>query len=164
MTRRVISLSLLGLVLVSGCGAGVTLSPAQLDDLRSEGVAPDMIYLVDLPGYELAEQSMSVYNREGFQAYYFSAEGRQVWFGVDRGHFSDAVCAAKPLHDAEPLIPPDSCEYDEAGWYRTSGGRHEYAAVDEGHVIRISGLKADVNRASLKEAITGARHATERPA
>ncbi|WP_424533160.1 hypothetical protein ACOZ38_22505 [Sphaerisporangium viridialbum] len=158
MMRRVISLSLLGVL--SGCGAGVTLSRAQLDDLRSEGVAPDMVYLVDLPGYELAEQSMSVYNEEGFQTYYFSAEGRQVWFGVDRGTFSDAICAAKPLHDAEPLIPPDSCEYDEAGWYRTSGRQHEYAAVDEGHVIRLSGLKADVDRASLKEAISGARHAS----
>lgn len=138
----------------------MTLSRAQLDDLGSEGVAPDMVYLVDLPGYELAEQSMSVYNEEGFQAYYFSAEGRQVWFGVDRGSFSDAVCAVKPLHDAEPLVAPDSCEYDEAGWYRTSGRWHEYATVQQGHVIRISGLKADVDRASLKEAISGARHAS----
>jgi hypothetical protein len=153
--RRAVLLASLGVGVLSGCDGGVALSRERLDDLRAQGVAPDSVYLVDLPGYELAEQSMSVYNDEGFQTFYYSAEGRQVWFGVDRGAFGDEVCQETPLHDAGPVTAPISCEFDEVGWYRTSGPRHEYAITDAGHVIRISGLIADVDRVRLKEAMAG---------
>ncbi|MFC4537004.1 hypothetical protein [Sphaerisporangium dianthi] len=208
MMRRAGLLIMPGLALLSGCGTGVTLAGVQFDDLRAQGVAPDLVYVVDLHGYEPARQSVSVYNDEGFQSYYISAEGRQVWFGVDRGYFSDEICRHWPVHhddppgagaydiDAPEAGPPEgsseagpseagmpgagppgggasaagradddlsegevSCERDDVGWYRTSGDRHEYAAVEDGHVLRLGGLRADVDRAALKEAIALARHA-----
>ncbi|MFC4588496.1 hypothetical protein [Sphaerisporangium corydalis] len=163
MMPRLVLLVLAGGALLGGCAGGTTLSRARLDGLRSQGVAPDMVYLVDLRGYEPVEQSMSVYNDNGFQTFYLSAEGRQVWFGVDRGAFSDALCRERPVHDAEPPAAPVSCEADDVGWYRVSGGRHEYAVVEDGHVIRLSGLRADVDRATLKEAMSTLQPQTARP-
>ncbi|WP_248965184.1 hypothetical protein [Sphaerisporangium perillae] len=157
--RRVGLLVIPGFALLSGCGAAVTLGPAQFDTLRSQGVSPDLVYVVDLPGYELAKESVSVYNDEGFQTYYISAEGRQLWFGVDRGAFSDALCQVRPLHDAEALDAPVSCERDDVGWYRTSGEHHEYVAMEDDHVLRLGGLREDVERVALKEAMASARHA-----
>ncbi|MET8155302.1 hypothetical protein ABZT47_02940 [Sphaerisporangium sp. NPDC005289] len=207
MIRRAGLLIMPGLVLVSGCGTGVTLAGVQFDDLREQGVSPDLVYVVDLPGYEPARQSVSVYNDEGFQTYYISGEGRQVWFGVDRGSFSDEICRHWPVHtDDPPTDDPDprpsaatpapasstpapaspppaaapasptpaaagdlpdadlsdvrvSCDRDEVGWYRTDGDRHEYAVAEDGHVLRLAGLRADVSRLALKEAIATARHA-----
>ena len=108
-------------VLVCGCSAGTVLSRDRMDDLRAQGVAPDMVYLVQLPGYELAEQSMSVYDAEGFQTYYVSPQGGQVWLGVERGEFGDSTCEKRPVHDAEPAGGTVRCAYDEVGWYRMSG-------------------------------------------
>ncbi|MCW2882330.1 MAG: hypothetical protein JWQ95_6430 [Sphaerisporangium sp.] len=153
------ALVLAGGALLCGCDGGAALGPVQFDELRSQGVASDLVYVVDLPGYELAKQSVSVYNDEGFQAFYFSPEGAEVWFGAERGAFSDVACLGKPVHDAEPATAPVSCESDDVGWYRTSGLQHEYAVVQDAHLIRLGGRQADVDREALKDAMAGVRHA-----
>jgi hypothetical protein len=112
---RIAALVVAGGALLCGCGAGLALGPVQFDDLRSQGVAPDLVYVVDLPGYELVKESASVYNDDGFQAFYFSPQGDQVWFGVERGAFSDAACPGRPLHDTGPPAVPVACEHDEVG-------------------------------------------------
>ncbi|MDH2430854.1 hypothetical protein [Sphaerisporangium sp. TRM90804] len=150
-------LAIAGLLLVSGCGDGAAISRAELDDLRVQGVEPGMVYVVDLPGYELARRSMSGYNDEGFQAYYVSPRDGRVWLGVDHGFFSDGLCPEKPVHDAERLSAPVSCDRDEVGWYRRSGERHEYAVSEEGHVLRLAGRRGEVSRAALRQAVAGAR-------
>lgn len=43
-------------MVVAGCGTGAQLSQAVLDQARLQGVAPDLIYAVELEGYELVEQ------------------------------------------------------------------------------------------------------------
>ncbi|RCG26985.1 hypothetical protein DQ384_27250 [Sphaerisporangium album] len=152
----VVLLGSLGLLVLPGCGGGEVVGPERIADLRAQGVAPDLLFVVDLPGYRLVERTMSVYGEEGLQAYY-AAPGRQVWFGVERGDFSDALCPERPVHDAEWIGTPVGCDADEAGWYRVSGDRHEYAVAGEGHVVRLSGRVADVDRAALAEAMTEIR-------
>jgi hypothetical protein len=156
-----------GLVLVllgfglAGCGTGGPegLTPAQLDSVRAQGVAPEMVYVVESPGFRLVGQSVSVLRDEGYQAFYLSPRGRQMWFGVDRGSFSDAVCPERPVHGAERVSAPVTCERDEAGWYRVSGDRHEYAAGADGRVVRVGGVRGEIGRRALRTAITGAHPA-----
>ncbi|MFF4615225.1 hypothetical protein [Nonomuraea jabiensis] len=38
---------------------GTELSRAALDQARRQGAAPELMYVVDLPGYEVAEQSVA---------------------------------------------------------------------------------------------------------
>ncbi|WP_326823391.1 hypothetical protein [Streptosporangium sp. NBC_01756] len=159
MKRRLVPLVLLGMF-VSGCGSEASLSQDALDRVRAQGVAPDLVYVVDLPGYELAEQSIGGVGEDGFGAFYVSPEGRQVELRVDRGTFGDALCADTPITDAEPPTAPVRCERDEAGWYRRGGGRHEYTAVRADHLIWLKGRIGEVDRAALKAAVSGARHAT----
>ncbi|MEU7000882.1 hypothetical protein [Nonomuraea sp. NPDC046570] len=128
MRRPVAVLAVLGMV-VAGCGTGAQLSQAVLDQARLQGVAPDLIYAVELEGYELVEQSVGGVNEEGFGAFYVSPAGSRVELRVDRGRFGDGLCVDTMLKDAEPQTAPVTCERDEVGWYRVGGGRHEYTAV-----------------------------------
>lgn len=120
---------LLALLALSACGSQGVLSQAAVDQARAQGAAPDLIYVVDLPGYELAEQSIGAVGDEGFGAFYVSSEGKQVQLRVDRGAFNDALCGERPVTDAEPTDAPVQCARDEAGWYRQAAGRHEYVTV-----------------------------------
>ncbi|RVX41404.1 hypothetical protein EDD27_3931 [Nonomuraea polychroma] len=151
----------LGIVafVVAGCGSQGALSQALIDQARASGAAPDLIYVVDLPGYELAEQSVGGINEEGFGAFYVSPEGKQVQLRVDRGTFSHALCPDRPVTDADPVGSPVQCSRDEVGWYRQAAGRHEYIAVRDDALLLLAGKLADVNRETLKAAIDGARRA-----
>ncbi|MFI6812379.1 hypothetical protein ACIBG7_08225 [Nonomuraea sp. NPDC050328] len=151
----------LGIVVlaVAGCGSGGALSQALIDQARAAGVAPDLIYVVDVPGYDLVEQSVGGVNEEGFGAFYVSPEGEQLQLRVDRGTFSDALCPDKPVTDADPVGSPVQCARDEAGWYRQAAGRHEYVAVRGDAVLVLAGKLADVDRDTLKTAVGSARRA-----
>ncbi|WP_433360965.1 hypothetical protein [Streptosporangium sp. CA-115845] len=156
MKERFVSVAVLGLVV--GCGSEASLSQNVLDQVRRQGAAPELIYVLELPGYELAVLSAGVFGNDGFGAVYFS-EGSLVQLRVDRGTFSDARCADTPLMDADPPGAPVRCERDEVGWYRSGGGRHEYTAVRADHFIRLNGGVDEVDRAALKAAVAGARQA-----
>ncbi|GAA0389314.1 membrane protein [Microbispora corallina] len=145
---------------LGGCGSLAAPGSVDMGRLRELGVSPDLVYLVDLPGHELAEQSLGVVNEEGFGAFYASPEGRQVELRVDRGTFDDEMCAAVPVEAA----PPDAevvCDHDDVGWYRLAGDRQEYVVLRGDALIRLSGRAADVGRAALKAAVAGARPATD---
>ncbi|MGI5487808.1 hypothetical protein [Microtetraspora malaysiensis] len=147
----------LGLLAVAACGTGAPYSQALIERARAQGTAPDLIYAVEVPGFELAEQSVGVIGDDGFGAIYTSA-GRRVELRVNRGTFDDAVCAETPIFDAEPGSAV-TCDRDEAGWYRSGGGRQEYIAVRGDHLIRLVGQTGDVARDALKSAVAGARNA-----
>ncbi|GAA1011806.1 hypothetical protein Aple_013260 [Acrocarpospora pleiomorpha] len=152
------ALVLLGRALLVGRGS--SLSPAALDQALRQGTAPDLIYLVEVKGYEIAEQSIGVINDEGFGAFYSSTDGRRVQLRIDRGTMTDALCPGVPVTDMNPLTAPVRCERDEVGWYREGGGHHEYVAVHEDHLIKLAGSLDDVDRATLKTAVAGARRVT----
>jgi len=159
VVSRLILFVALGLVVLSGCGSGAAVSGAEMERLRAQGVAPDLVYLVDLPGYELAEQSMGVINEEGFGAVYASPAGRQVELRVDHGAFGDDVCQGVPVHNATPPDARVTCERDDAGWYRVAGDRHEYVSVQGDRLLTLNGRVTEVSRDALKAAVAGARHA-----
>jgi len=150
---------LLALLALSACGTQGALSQEAIDQARVQGAAPDLIYVVDLPGYELAEQSVGAVNEEGFGAFYVSPDGKQVQLRVDRDEFSDALCATRPVTDAMPVDAPVRCSRDEVGWYRQAAGRHEYAAVRGDALLLLAARLTDVGRETLKTAIAGARQA-----
>ncbi|MET7466443.1 hypothetical protein, partial [Nonomuraea sp. NPDC005501] len=82
----------LGLGLVTGCGSQGALSQEVVDRARASGVAPDLIYAVELDGYRLLEQSAGGIGEEGYGAYYGAdgGSGEPVQLRIDRGGFSDA--------------------------------------------------------------------------
>ncbi|MFK0020356.1 hypothetical protein [Streptomyces sp. NPDC090798] len=51
------------------------------------------------------------------------------------------------------------CERDGGARYRAGGGRHEYALVEKGHVLKVSGDSTKVTRAVLRSAL----HSAHRP-
>lgn len=146
------------------------LSEAVIERLAAQGVDPDLVYTVELPGYELAEQSVGVVGDEGFQAIYVSPEGHQVQLTVDRGQFSDDMCSESPIPNTDPPATPTTCQRDGAGWYRAGGDRHEYVAMRDDHLLRLNTSTGGIDRAALETAVTHAQHvtaahsdATERP-
>ncbi|MEV5408933.1 hypothetical protein AB0K60_08850 [Thermopolyspora sp. NPDC052614] len=138
--------------------AGV-LDEAVIDQARQRGAAPELIYDVTVKGYTLARQSVGIVGEDGFGASYVAGNGWQVWLAVDRGVMTDAKCPDVPVTDAQPWDAPVRCERDEVGWYRVGGGRHEYVAVRGDHHITLAGVLEEVDRATLKAAVAGARPA-----
>ena len=150
-----------GIVALAGRRADAPrLSDAVMDTLAAQGVAPDLVYTVALPGYELAEQSVGVIGDEGFGAVYVSPEGHQAELTVDRGRFSDAMCAEAPIPHSDPPATATTCERDGTGWYRAGGGRHEYVVANHDHTLRLNAATADLDRATLETAIAHARQVT----
>lgn len=129
-----------------------------LDRLRAEGVAPELVYEVELDGYELAEQSVGVMGDDGFGAVYVSPDGPQVTLRVEWGTFSDDVCPETPLAGTETPTSPVACERDDAGWYRVAGDAHEYVVARGGRVLRLAGPRSAIGRAELESASVDARH------
>ncbi|MFI9819429.1 hypothetical protein ACIHFC_02970 [Streptomyces sp. NPDC052013] len=110
---------------------------------RALGVAPELVYVTEAPGFRLAQQSVGVFGGDGFSATYVSRQdGRQIRLTVDRGSVSDAGCGTKQA----------ACERDGEGiWYRGGGGQQEYLVAGAGHVVRVQG-DAGVSREVLREA------------
>lgn len=115
---------------------------------KALGIAPELVYVIETPGFALARQSVGVYGGDGFSATYVSRQGGgQLRLYVDRGTMSASDCA-----EGQQM-----CEVDEEGVrYRSGRGTHEYAVVKKGHVVRLEG-DAGVSRDVLREAARDAR-------
>lgn len=148
--------ALLAIALVGGCGNAVT-NAATVDRLEAQGVDPDLIYEVDVPGYTPAAQSAGVINEDGFGLSYRSSErGGIVHLRIDRSAFDDARCAEFPIFDAESGSAV-RCEPDESGWFRTGGGRHEYALLLGDHLLRLNAPADALDEYALRTALLEAR-------
>jgi hypothetical protein len=161
-TARVMPLLLLVPLLLTACGservsgegtggrgAGGAAAAAGLGArARALGIAPELVYVTEAPGFALARQSVGVYGGDGFSAAYVSREtGEQLRLYVDRGTMSAADCTERPPGGRRTV-----CEEDGDGaWYRSGGGQHEYAVVRKDHVVRLE-AGAGVSRAVLREA------------
>ncbi|MGW7047711.1 hypothetical protein ACWGDT_34500 [Streptomyces avermitilis] len=145
----------------AGAGAGgadrADMSRAQLDARAAAlGVAPELVYVTEAPGFTLAQQSVGVYGGDGFSSVYWSRKtGAQIQLSVDRGTMTAANCPKQPLGDASG--ERITCARDGDAWYRTAGGRQEYAVPEKGHVVRVSADANAVGRAVLRRA-AGAAH------
>jgi hypothetical protein len=154
-------LGALGLLVLPGCGSGnPSYSDAVMDRLRTEGVAPGLVYTVEVPGHDLAEQSVGVHGDDGFGAVHVSPEGEAVALTVERGTFDDEECRTTAVPNAEPPGTTVSCERDDAGWYRTAGDQHQYIAVRDDHVVRLGSATDDLDRDTLRTALVNAHQVT----
>ncbi|CAL9622523.1 hypothetical protein SUDANB176_05878 [Streptomyces sp. enrichment culture] len=155
-TARVLPLLLLAPLLLTACGeggeekgetAGTGAPAAELGPrARALGIAPELVYVTEAPGFALARQSVGAYGGDGFSATYVSREsGEQLRLYVDRGTISAADCTGRQT----------VCEEEGDGVrYRSGGGRHEYAVVKEDHVVRLEG-DAGVPRDVVRKAAQG---------
>lgn len=119
------------------------------------GVAPELVYVTEAPGFTLAQQSVGVLGDDGFSATWVSAgTGAQLRLAVDRGTITAGTCPEQPVGD----MPGEhtTCARDGDAWYRTGAGRHEYALPEEGHVVRVSAEADAVSRDVLHAAALAA--------
>lgn len=107
-------------------GTGELASRAQ-----AMGVAPELVYVTEAPGFTLAQQSVGVLGDEGFSATWVDGGTNALLrLAVDRGTITVGTCPEQPVGD----MPGEhtTCERDGKAWYRTGAGRHEYALPEEG--------------------------------
>lgn len=150
----------------AGAGSGVDSSASAAVPSRAEldarvsalGIAPELVYVTKSPGYTLAQQSVGVYGDDGFSGVYWAKEtNAQIQLSVERGTMTARSCPKQPVGGmaGERTV----CERDGDAWYRAGGGRHEYALVEKGHVLKVTGDATKVTRAVLRSAL----HAAHRP-
>lgn len=163
--------TILTLLLTTACGTEESAAehgPEPLPDdtyrrVIGQGADPGAIYTIELPGFELAEQSAGVLGDADYGATYVPVDPpytTQVHLQVASGTYDAARCDrdALPGPDGGSPVPVESCEPDGTGWYRTAGEWQEYVVLDGDHVLRISAPAAAVDRDDLVAAALGARH------
>jgi hypothetical protein len=119
------------------------------------GVAPELVYVTEAPGFTLAQQSVGVLGDDGFSATWVDGETNALLrLAVDRGTITADTCPEQPVGDLSG--EHTTCERDGSAWYRTGAGRHEYALPEEGHVVRVSAETDAVPRDVLRAAALAA--------
>lgn len=120
------------------------------------------MYTVELPGFELAEQSAGVLGESGYGATYLPTDPphtAEVSLEVRVGEYDDARCERDPLRGPTGAAPVavESCEPEADGWYRTGGDRHEYVAARAGHHVVLGAPAEALDRETLSAAALDAR-------
>ncbi len=134
----------------SAPGTGELASRAQ-----AMGVAPELVYVTEAPGFTLAQQSVGVLGDDGFSATWVDRDTNALLrLAVDRGTLTAATCPEQPVGDMSG--EHTTCARDGGAWYRTGAGRHEYALPEEGHVVRVSAETDAVPRDVLRAAALAA--------
>ncbi|MFE2332042.1 hypothetical protein [Streptomyces coelicoflavus] len=122
---------------------------------QAMGVAPELVYVTEAPGFTLAEQSVGVLGDDGFSATWVDGDTNALLrLAVDRGSITAGTCPEQPVGDMSG--EHTTCERDGDAWYRTGAGRHEYALPEEGHVVRVSAETDAVPRDVLRAAALAA--------
>nr|WP_282547466.1 hypothetical protein [Streptomyces rochei] len=131
--------------------AGESLTPDELESrAKAMGTAPELVHVMRLPPYTLARQSVGVLGDDGFSATYVAEPPAMIRLSVERGSMTEDTCRDQPVGDMSG--ERTTCEPDAGMWYRTGGGRHEYALPKNGYVVRLSAETAPVTRAVLRAA------------
>ncbi|GGU38184.1 hypothetical protein [Streptomyces lavendofoliae] len=165
-SRRLLGVTAALTAALAGCGTRTAADGADRSELearaRAAQVAIENVYVTEVPGYEVAEQSVGVVGADGFSATYVNAgTGARIRLTVDRSSLDAAGCPGTPLvaGDGAPGGGDVECEADGGHWYRTSGTRHEYATGTDGRVVRLDADRGTVDRATLRRAAEAAHAA-----
>ncbi|MFD8426977.1 hypothetical protein ACFV1R_05155 [Streptomyces coelicoflavus] len=161
---RVLPVLLLAPLLLTACGsekadAGAPSGAPGDAELtvraQAMGVAPELVYVTEAPGFTLAQQSVGVLGDDGFSATWVDGDTNALLrLAVDRGSITAGTCTEQPVGDMSG--EHTTCERDGDAWYRTGAGRHEYALPEEGHVVRVSAERDAVPRDVLRAAALAA--------
>ncbi|MCX5202192.1 hypothetical protein OG897_12115 [Streptomyces sp. NBC_00237] len=135
-------------LLLTACGSevfgGAQADPAELKKRAGES-ALEHVYVTEIPGFTLAEQSVNVIGHDGFSGTYVSQRGARVQLSVDRGKLPENGC--------------EGCVKDGDHWYSSTGGESVYQRAEDGHVVRLVGSDG-ADRATLRTAAEKAHHAS----
>jgi hypothetical protein len=103
------------------------------------GIAPELVFTTQVDGYDLAPQSVGTGAGDGMSATWTNAtNGAMLTIRTDRGELTAASCTETPLWDAPD--EPVTCSDEEGVWHRSGGSVHEYIAVRDGALIRVTGM------------------------
>lgn len=141
---------------LAGCATDST--PASPDTIAgyadAAGIAPGLVYTTDVDGYELAPQSVGPGAGSGMTATWFNqTTGALLTIRTDSGDMTAASCVETPVWDAPD--EPVTCTDEGGVWHRSAGSIHEYVAVRDGVLIRVTGMN-DAPRADLLAAANAA--------
>ncbi|MFJ8074805.1 hypothetical protein ACIQ7Q_12960 [Streptomyces sp. NPDC096176] len=167
MPRSLMSVTAVVSVALVGCGTETAGGGADRSELearaRAAQVAIENVYVTEVPGYEVAKQSVGVLGADGFSATYVKqGAGTQIRLGVDRGAIDAASCPKIPVGvGSGGMGGTVECEQDGTNWYRTSGTEHEYVTEVDGRLVRLNADAGTVDRATLREAAEAAHAASD---
>jgi hypothetical protein len=143
----------------AGAGAGTpsaSTAPATSAEIasraRSLGFDPDLVYVIDPPGFTLAEQSVGVSDVGLSIAYTDLKTGVVINLRVEPGTMTDANCTTQAAF-SEPM----TCVRDGNAWYRTGGGTIEYVMAQKGHLVHVDAEQGKVTRAVLHKSAQSLR-------
>ncbi|MEU2060281.1 membrane lipoprotein [Streptomyces sp. NPDC013455] len=94
---------------------GVSEAPDPDGRLRALGIAPELVYVTDVPGFTLARQSVGVNGDDGFSVAYWAKGGAVLHLYAERGSAADCperhVCRAPAKGQVVRLygekVPPE---------------------------------------------------------
>ncbi|MFJ2259537.1 hypothetical protein ACIOKD_14560 [Streptomyces sp. NPDC087844] len=121
---------------------------------RAWGVAPELVYVTEVSGYTVFQESVGEYDDEFVAAYLSEKAATKFSLFVGRGTMTAQSCPKQPL--GEVSDKQVTCERDGDAWYRTAGGSHEYAVPDDGVLIHLFADVDKVDRVILRKAAEAA--------
>jgi hypothetical protein len=105
------------------------------------GIAPELVYTTEVDGYDLAPQSVGPGAAGGMSATWFNnTTGAMLTIRTDHGELTAESCVETPLWEAPHEAV--ACTDEDGVWHRSGGGIHEYIAVRDGALIRVTGTNS----------------------
>ena len=133
--------------------AAVTATSAEIASrARSLGFDPDLVYVIDPPGFTLAEQSVGVSDVGLSVAYTDLKTGVVITLRVEPGTMTDANCTTQAAFSEHM-----TCVRDGNAWYRTGGGTLEYVMAQKGHLVHVDAEQDKVTREVLRKSAQSLR-------
>ncbi|MDV9173700.1 hypothetical protein R6V09_26810 [Streptomyces sp. W16] len=135
-------------------------SPATAAEITSRaralGFDPDLVYVIDPPGFTLAQQSVGVSDVGLSVSYTSPKNGAVINLRVEPGTMTDANCTTQAV-TTEHM----TCVRDGNAWYRTGGGDAEYVLAAKGHLVHVAAEQGEVSREVLRESARSLRRPYE---
>jgi hypothetical protein len=129
----------LGGCATTAAGAGAADQDSIVERATAAGIAPELVYTTEVDGYDLAPQSAGAGAARGMSASRFNGTTGAVFtIRTDHGELTSDSCVEMPLWDLPD--EPVECTDEEGVWHRSGGGVHEYIAVLDGVLIRVTGM------------------------
>lgn len=156
---RIVTIAAL-LATAGACGSGS--APPLSDDtyqrLMDYGVDPALVYVVDVPGFTLDEQSAGVIGDSDYGAAYRRDDGALVWFDAKKRQVTSCPTGPIFVNLGGEQDEVTDCEADSHCWYRTGRNRHDYVVMNGAAKLSLNAPLDAVDRATLTKVLQGATH------